>query len=174
TKRSNAPWSPSTRAPGAHWLFAPTRWHCATTAAAGPRAASAFIAAPSDPRHNRSTAEPALRILEMLAPPQRELLRGHRPCEQETLHLAASGVLQEGQLRLGLHALGDDAQTHGVRQPDDGVDDGRVVGIDHHVAHEALVDLERVDGQPLEVGQRRIARAEVVDRHAYAHRADLT
>ena len=42
------------------------------------------------------------------------------------------------------------------------------------VGHERAVDLERLDGEVLEIGERRIARAEVVDGHVHAelaHRA---
>ena len=37
-----------------------------------------------------------------------------------------------------------------------------------HLAHEGLVDLDRVEGEALQVGQRRIAGAEIVERQAGA------
>ena len=42
-------------------------------------------------------------------------------------------------------------------------DDGEIFGIIEHVAHEGLIDLEYVDGKPLEEGQRGVAGAEVIE-----------
>jgi hypothetical protein len=41
------------------------------------------------------------------------------------------------------------------------------------VADETLVDLEHIDGKALEVGQRRVTGAEVIDRQAHAQLAQL-
>ena len=57
---------------------------------------------------------------------------------------------------------------------DDGADQGLVLGIDADVAHERLVDLELVHLEALEVAQRRIPRAEVVDGHAHAARMQVS
>jgi hypothetical protein len=46
-------------------------------------------------------------------------------------------------------------------------DDGEVLGIIEHVAHKGLIDFENVDGEPLEKGQRGVARAEVIERAAF-------
>jgi hypothetical protein len=64
---------------------------------------------------------------------------------------------------LGLDALGHHAQVEVVRELDRRAHDRGVGGVDGHLDHERLVDLDRVDRQALEVGERRVARAEVVD-----------
>ena len=49
----------------------------------------------------------------------------------------------------------------------------RALGVGRHGLDERLIDLQLVDGQVLQRCQRRVARAEVVDRYAYAQRAQL-
>jgi hypothetical protein len=52
-----------------------------------------------------------------------------------------------------------------------GARDGHVAGVGRQAAHERAVDLQRLSGEALQVGQRRIAGAEVVDRHLHAQAA---
>ncbi len=73
-------------------------------------------------------------------------------------------------LGVGLDALGDGLQVQRARHLDDGLHDGAVVGVGVDVAHEGLVDLERVQREALEVAQRRVAGAEVVQRQPHALR----
>jgi hypothetical protein len=49
-----------------------------------------------------------------------------------------------------------------------------LTGILQHVVDEAAVDLEEVHRQVLEIGERRYADAEVVEREAAAERAAAT
>jgi len=42
-----------------------------------------------------------------------------------------------------------------------------VFGVGRHVANEGAVDLERVDGEALEVGQARVTGAEIVHRDTH-------
>src|SRR3546814_1520122 len=63
-----------------------------------------------------------------------------------------------------LDPLGDQADAERARQRGDRLDDRRVLRAGGDVAHEALVDLQAVDRKALEVAERRIAGAEVVDR----------
>jgi hypothetical protein len=51
------------------------------------------------------------------------------------------------------HALGDHLAPEGRRQAEDAFENGQIVGVVEHVAHEALVDLEVCHGQALEVSQ---------------------
>ena len=91
----------------------------------------------------------------------------------ETLRQPARQRAQEGGLLLGLHALGGDAQVQPAGHRDDGGDDGRIVGIMAQVLDERAVDLQRVDGEALQVRQARVAGAEVVDGQAHAHLVQL-
>ena len=59
-------------------------------------------------------------------------------------------------------------KAQAARQADDGHHDGPVFRVIGEVAHKRLVDLELVDRKPLEVTERRVARAKVVNRQAHA------
>src|SRR5438105_2026422 len=79
----------------------------------------------------------------------RALLRQYRPGEIEALHLVAVVRPQELQLRLGLHALGDDPEIQAVAERDDRLGENAVLGAaaGDDVAHEGAVDLESADRQ---------------------------
>ena len=62
-----------------------------------------------------------------------------------------------------LDALGQGHQPEGPTELDQRVDEGGRVGASVHLGHERAVDLEHVDGELAQVGQRGIAGAEVVD-----------
>ena len=62
--------------------------------------------------------------------------------------------------RLVLHPLGHDAQTQVVPQVDHrGAGDAGSLPVGGHILHEHPVDLHLVDGQVLQVGERRVAGA---------------
>jgi hypothetical protein len=67
-----------------------------------------------------------------------------------------------------LDALGDDLQAHAQAELDEPLDQSRGGGLGHHVGDERAVDLHRVDGQPVQGGDRRVAGAEVVQRQGHA------
>ena len=93
---------------------------------------------------------------------------GQRAREVVALGEVAAERLEVAPGVLGLDALGDDAQAEVVGEVDRGAHDRGVGGVDGHLDHERLVDLDHVDREPLEVGQRRVAGAEVVDRERQA------
>ncbi len=93
-----------------------------------------------------------------------ETLASQRPGVQVPLHGLAAEVGDDRVLLERLDALGDDPQAQGAGQGDDrGRHGAGRSGRGAQVPHEGPVDLEVVDGQVLEVGQRGVARAEVVD-----------
>ena len=57
---------------------------------------------------------------------------------------------------------GSTAESEILAECDDGASDGGVVGVGEYVADEGLVDLQLVERQAFEIGQRGIACAEVV------------
>ena len=75
---------------------------------------------------------------------------------------------QELELRRGLHALRHDLQVQAVTERNDGPHDRRIVGIVTDVGDEGAVDLERVEGKSLQIVQRAIPGAEVIDRQREA------
>ena len=70
-------------------------------------------------------------------------------------------------------ALGDQSQAERVGEQDRRADDSRGPRVLGHARDEGLVELELVDRQLAQVGQRRVARTEVVDDHADAVGAQL-
>ena len=90
-----------------------------------------------------------------------------RPAEVEALGEVAAARGQRLGLGGALDALGDGHQPERVRDLHDGPDEQRArPGED--VAHERAVDLQQVDRELLEVGERRVAGAEVVDGEPHA------
>ena len=67
--------------------------------------------------------------------------------------------------------FGDDAHVESASEREDGVDDRLVGAVERHVAHEALIDLQHVDGEVAHEAQRRRTGAEVVERDREAGRA---
>src|SRR5258708_4014180 len=94
--------------------------------------------------------------------------RAQRSAEQETLDFVATVGVQEFELGHGFYALGDDFEFHVVRHRDDAARNRRVVAIVRQVADERTVDLDAIDREALEIGQRSRTRAEIVDRDAHA------
>src|SRR3546814_1212274 len=70
--------------------------------------------------------------------------------------------------RSGLHALADGHQTEGLAQSQHGTHDLGVAGRLGQAVNEAAVDLHDVDRAALQVRQRRVASAEVVDGQSHA------
>ena len=71
-----------------------------------------------------------------------------------------------------LDALRDDLEAEVVRQRHDRPHDRRVAAVGGHARDERAVDLERLRGHGLELPERRVADAEVVDRDPDAGRDD--
>src|SRR5690606_20702148 len=82
--------------------------------------------------------------------------RGDRRAEQEALSIMTSAGAQISELIFIFHTLGH------------GADDGGVAGIGFKIPDEAAVDLDDVDRKLLEVGERSIAGAEIVQRDGNA------
>ena len=70
-------------------------------------------------------------------------------------------------------ALGDDLEAQVPAEVDDRPHDRHVLALAAEAGDEAAVDLDLVDRQALQVGQRRVARAEVVHGQPDAERAQL-
>ena len=74
-------------------------------------------------------------------------------------------------LRRRLDALDDHPHAQRPGQGDHGVNHVRIGAVRAQGAHERAVDLEHVDGEPVQEAQRRVAGAEIVDRQADPHGA---
>src|SRR3954465_13005519 len=88
--------------------------------------------------------------------------------EEVALRIVAAQLAQYGRRLLVLDALGDAAKAEGAGQIDDRSSDHLVGSVGGEVADKRLIDLERRDGQSVEVRERGLAGAEVVDRNIEA------
>ena len=79
---------------------------------------------------------------------------------------AAAEGEQRLALRLGLDALGHHGQPERRGHRRDRLDQRRGARVLRHPGHERAVDLQRVEREALQVGQRRVAGAEVVEQRA--------
>src|SRR5687767_1986199 len=93
----------------------------------------------------------------------RQLAGRHRTAEEVPLEFVAAMGSEEPCLFLGLDAFSDYANLEGLADGDDRRHDRSVASAAADVLYERLVDLERVDGKPLQVVQRRMTDAEVID-----------
>ena len=88
--------------------------------------------------------------------------------EVEALSGVASLVLEPQELVDRLDALGHGLEAQRAAELDQRVDERGAGPVRGGSEHEGPVDLDDVHGELLEVGQRRVARAEVVDGEADA------
>ena len=94
--------------------------------------------------------------------------------EQVALRQARTEVGEQVALRDRLDTLGDPAQPELGREAGDRAHDRQVVRLEVHPGDERAVDLQVRDGEAAQVGQRRVAGAEVVeaDHHAAVAQID--
>src|SRR3954469_2622509 len=89
----------------------------------------------------REGPSPAGVALEQFA----DVVTGRGLREVEALCGVTSQPTQLGELLFGLDPFGDRPKAEGVRQGDDGGDDGRVARVTAQPVDEGLVDLQHVD-----------------------------
>ena len=80
-----------------------------------------------------------------------------------TLRRPATQRDQRRRLRRGLDTLGDALLVEGTSEVHHGIDDRGVALVDADARDEGAVELDRVDREAAQVGQRRVAGAEVVE-----------
>ncbi len=83
--------------------------------------------------------------------------------EQEALHAVAAELAQLRERRLVLDAARDHGEAELVRELDRRAHDQRVARVLGHAHDERLVDLELVERQAPQIGERRIAGPVIVD-----------
>src|SRR6185312_10326193 len=113
-----------------------------------------------EPGGARRSAQPALG----------EFLRRHRVTDQVTLDKVATHGDENRQLGFFLDAFGHHGVGQGLGQGDDVPDDfllSRIVG---KTSYEGLVELQHVGRYAGQVDERRVARAEIIERHTNAVR----
>ena len=93
-------------------------------------------------------------------------IRVERDGQVEALPALAAEPLEQLQLVGVLDALGDRPQPQRPTHPQHRVHEHGAVGMRVDAVDEALVDLQHVDRELLQVRQRRVPRAEVIERDA--------
>jgi hypothetical protein len=89
-----------------------------------------------------------------------------RTPDQEPLHFVAAFAGQRPELVVGLDTLGKHRQSQPMRKPDHGAHDReRAIGA-AEACDERAVDLDPVEWQRLQIGQRGVSGAEIVQRDA--------
>src|SRR5882724_3025936 len=101
------------------------------------------------------------------------LVHTHRLRKEVTLTAMTEQLPQQGHLLLGLDTLGYDIHSQVLRQHQDRPNDFNVFFVIHDARNEGTVDLQRVDGEPVQVAERRITRTKVVNAEPYAKCAQL-
>ncbi len=99
---------------------------------------------------------------------------GERPVEQVALRLRAAGRAQHVDLILRLDTFGRGHHVEAARQIDDGGDDRCAFVVGRHFRDECPVDLDLVEREHPQIGQRRISCAEIVEHDGYADLLQLT
>src|SRR3954468_17604668 len=84
-----------------------------------------------------------------------ELLQRHRAGEEVSLRALAAELAQEVRLLRVLHAFGDHVDAQALAEQEDALDDLDLPLVADHGADEGAVDLQRVDGQLVQVAERR-------------------
>ena len=82
------------------------------------------------------------------------------------LRVVAAETAELHQLDLVLQFLGDHVQREGPRHAEDGLDDRRALLFDSEALDERAIDLQAVEREPVEVSERGVAGAEVVEDEA--------
>jgi hypothetical protein len=97
-----------------------------------------------------------------------ELLGKHWPAEVISLRFVALVPLEEFQLLLRFHSLGNHAQFQASANANHCGHDGGIVGSGGDLADKRLIDLQCIDRELSKIAQAGIARAEIIDGHAHA------
>src|SRR5665647_1108555 len=103
-----------------------------------------------------------------------ERLCHHRPAEIVTLALVAMLSQKKCVLLRCFHTLRNEAELEAFTQADHGTDDGGIVLVAGHPAHERLVDLQGIDRKLPQITQAGVTNAEVIDRKLYTQVCERT
>ena len=98
----------------------------------------------------------------------RNLLGWQRAREEVALSVVAAQSAQLRELDLALHALGDHIEREGARHPDDRLDDRGALLLDPQRFDEGAIDLQSVKGKAVEIGERGVPGAEVIEHETNA------
>src|SRR5262245_33064464 len=131
---------------------------CAWTASSS-RASKRSLASPGGPRRSsRALGDRPAQRPGRIAGPRYE----------EALHVVHLALLRPAPLLLRLHALGDDGDGQAARHVQQLLDEARLERVGLDALHQLAVQLHEVRLEAREQPHRRVARPQVVERHAEA------
>jgi hypothetical protein len=87
---------------------------------------------------------------------------------RKPLHHGTAHLFQKLQLFSAFHTLGQNLQMQALAHLHDGIDNGGCIRVVGQIGHERAVDLEPVYGVLAQIGQRRVAGTEIIDRQSHA------
>src|SRR5579859_2815637 len=102
-----------------------------------------------------------------------DVLRRQGPCEQVTLATLTLHVRQQRELLVGFDSLRRHGQTQRFSQLQHAPDDCRVLHVIAQTADKGSIDFERIEWKLLQIGERRIPRAKVINRQLYTESLQL-
>src|SRR6266545_6776696 len=86
----------------------------------------------------------------------------------EALRTVAAEIMHDPLLSIALDSLGDELKPERLPEPDNPLEQREVVHAAVDLGRKAAVDLHDVDREPLQIGERRVAGTEVVERELHA------
>ena len=102
-----------------------------------------------------------------------ELLRALGPGKKEPLDFIAPELPAKRELPFGFHPLGHHTLAQTVAESNNGSHEGIVFRVDADAADKRTVDLDLSDRQLLQVRERAVADAEIVDRERDAKAGEI-
>jgi hypothetical protein len=96
------------------------------------------------------------------------VFRGLGPAQQESLHLIATKRAKHRQLAFGFNTLGGSGHVQAMGQAHDCLSQAARADCTVDAVNETSIDLQIVNGQTLQVTERRVTGAEIVDGDAHA------
>ena len=87
----------------------------------------------------------------------------HRSSDSEPLRDLTTEPEEEHALFNRLHSFGDGLAAKRGCEAEHALNDGEIFWIVEHVVHEGLIDLEDVDRKTLQIGERGVTGAEIIE-----------
>src|SRR5262249_55882429 len=120
---------------------------------------------------SQSYAASARRFQPLFRQEPHRSIRIHRFAEGKTLRVFAAQLVELDRIGVGLRAFGDHVHAEVVGERDDRLQDHRPRAAAGG-ADEGLVDLDGVEREALQIGERGMAGAEIIERQPGAELAD--
>ncbi len=143
-------------------------WRKASKAAIHARCSTEAYSSVAIARVDRGHFSPS-RIGTPAGNPAGQVARRHGPGDPVSLGQFAAKLQQHQSVLDRFHTFGDHLAMEGRRQSQHSIQNVQVLRVFEHIAYETLVDFEHARGQALEISQRGVACAKVVEGKRYSN-----